>query len=576
MASTTDPEKSQLPMEEYSVNEKSSTQQDPNANGSSTEDGSNPPVDTPKGETEKAEAEEDAEYPGAWKATVIVMALFLSIFLVALDQTIIGTAIPKITDQFNSIPDIGWYGSAYFLTSTALQPSFGKIYKTFDIKYSYLTAIFIFEVGSLICGVAPSSKALIVGRAIAGIGVAGLFSGALVILAKTVRLAKRPMVFGLFGLVWGVSSITGPLLGGAFTDRVTWRWCFYINLPIGAVSAAVVLVVVKSGSSAQNSNKPILERIRELDLIGASLLIPAVVCLLLALQWGGSEYPWNNSRIIGLFIGFGLLTMLFIISQLWLGEGATLPPRIMKQQSVAAAFAFAVCFGGAFFLIILYLPLYFQSVKGTSATDSGIRILPLMLATVISSVVFGGLVTAVGYYTPFLIVSQTLLSVGSGLLTTYSVDIPTGKWIGYQILTGAGAGAGFQIPMTAVQTVLAADDIAIGSAGVIFFQNLGGSLFISVAQSVFENGLISGLEEFAPEVPPGAILGSGATDIRNVLASLNQQDQLPNVLLAYMKGLINSYRVAASLAAAAVIAACFLEWKSVKKGGAKQEVSVAV
>jgi hypothetical protein len=210
MASMTDPEKSQLPMEEYSVNEKSSTQQDPNANGSSTEDGSNPPVDIPKGETEKAEPEEDAEYPGAWKATVIVMALFLSIFLVALDQTIIGTAIPKITDQFNSIPDIGWYGSAYFLTSTALQPSFGKIYKTFDvslpdffilnatamptgivdfslgqIKYSYLTAIFIFEVGSLICGVAPSSKALIVGRAIAGIGVAGLFSGALVILAKT-------------------------------------------------------------------------------------------------------------------------------------------------------------------------------------------------------------------------------------------------------------------------------------------------------------------------------------------------------------------------------------------------------
>ncbi|OXV05252.1 hypothetical protein Egran_06980 [Elaphomyces granulatus] len=577
MATTTDPEKSQLPMEEYSVNEKLSTQQDPNANGSSTEDGSNPPVDIPKGETEKAEAEEDVEYPGAWKATIIVMALFLSIFLVALDQTIIGTAIPKITDQFNSIPDIGWYGSAYFLTSTALQPSFGKIYKTFDIKYSYLTAIFIFEVGSLICGVAPSSKALIQKQASPKIhaGFHDVHSSANRLPCQ-VRLAKRPMVFGLFGLVWGVSSIAGPLLGGAFTDRVTWRWCFYINLPIGAVSAAVVLVVVKSGSPAENSNKPILERIRELDLIGASLLIPAVICLLLALQWGGSEYPWNNSRIIGLFIGFGLLTILFIISQLWLGEGATLPPRILKQQSVAAAFAFAVCFGGAFFLIILYLPLYFQSVKDTSATDSGIRILPLMLATVISSVVVGGLVTAVGYYTPFLIVSQTLLSVGSGLLTTYSVDIPTGKWIGYQILTGAGAGAGFQIPMTAVQTVLAADDIAIGSAGVIFFQNLGGSLFISVAQSVFQNGLISGLEEFAPKVPPGAILGSGATDIRKVLESLNQQDQLPNVLLAYMKGLTNSYRVAASLAAAAVIAACFLEWKSVKKGGAKQEVSVAV
>ena len=361
--------------------------------------------------------------------------------------------------------------------------------------------------------------------------------------------------------------------------RVRRCWFSHLqssSLPIGAVSAAVVLLVLQPGSSTVNSKKPILERISELDLIGASLLIPAVVCLLLALQWGGSQYPWNNSRIIGLFIGAGLLTLLFIASQLWLGERATLPPRILKQRSVAAAFAFAVCFGGAFFLIVLYLPLYFQSVKGTTATGSGIRLLPMMLATVISSVVAGGLVTAAGYYTPFLIISEILLSVGAGLLTTYSVDISTGKWIGYQILTGSGAGAGFQIPMTAVQTVLSADDIPIGSAGVIFFQNLGGSLFISVAQSVFQNGLISGLEQFAPEVPPNAIIESGATDIPGALAKLNQPDQLANVILAYMNGLRNSYRVAASLAAVAVIAACFLEWKSVKKGGADKEMAIAV
>ncbi|EIT74774.1 hypothetical protein AFCA_006656 [Aspergillus flavus] len=530
-----------------------------------------------EGSTEKIDTDvRENEYPSITKVIVVILALYLAVFLVALDQTIIGVAIPKITDQFKSIEDIAWYGSAYFLTSTALQPSYGRIYKIFSVKWGFLIAVLIFEIGSLICAVAPSSTVLIVGRAVAGIGVAGIFSGALVIISMTVPLPKRPLVFGMFGMVWGIASIAGPLLGGAFTDGVSWRWCFYINLPIGGLSIAVIIFILRVPKKSELSGTPVLDRIKQLDLIGASLLIPAIVCLLLALQWGGNKYPWNSSRVIGLFVGFGLMIIIFTFSQIKLGDRATLPPGILKRRSVLSATMFALFFGGAFFLLVYYVPIFFQSVKGSSAMKSGIQLLPLMLATVISSVLVGAFVTAAGYYTPFLIGSTAIAAIGTGLITTYSVDISTGKWIGYQILVGAGVGAGFQIPMTAVQTVLPPEDIPVGTAAVMFFQTLGGALFIAVGQSVFQNGLIDGIREFAPTVDPRAIVGAGATEMRHVLAALGQLDQLDAVIRAYMSGLRDAYRVSLALALVALVASCFLEWKSVKKTGQESKNDVAV
>ncbi|RAQ41799.1 MFS toxin efflux pump (AflT) [Aspergillus flavus] len=530
-----------------------------------------------EGSTEKIDTDvRENEYPSITKVIVVILALYLAVFLVALDQTIIGVAIPKITDQFKSIEDIAWYGSAYFLTSTALQPSYGRIYKIFSVKWGFLIAVLIFEIGSLICAVAPSSTVLIVGRAVAGIGVAGIFSGALVIISMTVPLPKRPLVFGMFGMVWGIASIAGPLLGGAFTDGVSWRWCFYINLPIGGLSIAVIIFILRVPKKSEFSGTPVLDRIKQLDLIGASLLIPAIVCLLLALQWGGNKYPWNSSRVIGLFVGFGLMIIIFTVSQIKLGDRATLPPGILKRRSVLSATMFALFFGGAFFLLVYYVPIFFQSVKGSSAMKSGIQLLPLMLATVISSVLVGAFVTAAGYYTPFLIGSTAIAAIGTGLITTYSVDISTGKWIGYQILVGAGVGAGFQIPMTAVQTVLPPEDIPVGTAAVMFFQTLGGALFIAVGQSVFQNGLIDGIREFAPTVDPRAIVGAGATEMRHVLAALGQLDQLDAVIRAYMSGLRDAYRVSLALALVALVASCFLEWKSVKKTGQESKNDVAV
>jgi len=313
------------------------------------------------------------------------------------------------------------------------------------------------------------------------------------------------------------------------------------------------------------------ERLKDIDLIGASVLVPAVVCLLLALQWGGATYPWNNSRIIGLFVGFGCLILIFIYIQIRLGDRATLPPRILRQRTVAFMSTFGFFFGAGFFVLVFYLPIYFQSVKGVSATRSGIEILPLMLSAVLASIITGGLITVFGQYAPFLIASAAMSAIGVGLLTTFSVNTSFSHWFGYQVLTGLGVGAGFQVPLMAVQTVLPLEDIPIGTACVIFTPTLGGSLFISVAQTVFQNGVIKGTEKFVPSLDPHMLLEVGATQIRQLLVKLGITDQLPAVLNAYMVGLVDVYRVSLGCGVAAFAATLFVEWKNVKEEDAKRK-----
>ncbi|CAD6439775.1 c662d074-d5a0-45db-a8c8-0f2c53d46d6c [Sclerotinia trifoliorum] len=516
---------------------------------------------------------EEAVYPHGLKLVVILAALCIAVFLVALDQTIIATAIPKITDQFNSIQDIGWYGSAYLLTTTALQPTFGRIYTIFSIKLTFIVAIIIFEIGSLVCATAPNSTALIVGRAIAGIGVGGLFSGAIVILAYCLPLRKRPAAFGLIGGMWGIASVAGPLLGGVFTDKVSWRWCFYINLPIGAVAIAVIAVYLKIHRVNNPENLSILARIKKLDLIGTAILIPGVICLLLALQWGGTTYPWSSARIIGLLIGSILLFILFITSQIILGDKGILPPRFFKDRNTILAYVFAFLFGAGFFSLIFYLAIYFQSVKGSSATRAGIELLPLLISTVLSSIVTGGLITAIGYYTPVMIFCMILFAVGSGLITTFSLTTPMSRWFGFQVITGIGIGVGFQGGVLVVQTVLPLVDVPVGTACVSFFQSLGGALLISVCQTLFQNGLKSGIEEHAPQLDPQLFLHSGATEIRQLLAQLQQEEALNAVLQAYVEGLTRCYWVTTACAIGSFMAACGLDWRSVKKGhGQEKEI----
>ena len=307
----------------------------------------------------------------------------------------------------------------------------------FPKKTVYLFYIGLFELGSLVCALAPTSDALIVGRAISGLGASGIFAGSLIIVATVAPLHKRPMLTGMTNGTFGASQIIGPLIGGAFAQIVTWRWCFWINLPAGAVSIGLILFLLHLQKGRAEST-PLTQKIQQLDLLGFTLFGGAITMLLLALQWGGVVHAWDSSVIIGLLAGFAVVFALFIGWQWYAGDAALVPPRLFHYRTVILAFGACLIAPGGVATIIYYLPIWFQAVQGVTPVSSGVRYLPSVISDVLTSVIGGVVVMSVGWYNPFYIFGVAILSIGSGLLTTLTPSTDAGKWIGYQILTGSG------------------------------------------------------------------------------------------------------------------------------------------
>jgi hypothetical protein len=329
------------------------------------------------------------------------------------------------------------------------------------------------------------------------------------------------------------------------------------------------MIFFKSPKRKAVADLPWKERIKEFDLYGTLVFIPAIICLLLALQWGGTTYPWNSGRIIALFVLFGVFIAIFIGIQFWKQDSATIPPSIMKKRSMAAASWYTFCLGSFFLLLIYYLPIWFQAVKGASAVKSGIMNLPMILTLVLVSIASGIAVTVLGYYAPLMIASSVLSAIGVGLLFTFTPETNHSAWIGYQALAGIGIGLGMQQPLIAVQTILDISQVPIGTSVIIFLQTLGGALFVSIGQNVFTNKLVQGLAKYVPELDPDIVLSTGATSIQQ---TINKAD-LPGVTLAYNDALTQAYLVAAIMAALTVIGSLAIEWKSVK--GKKIEAAAA-
>ncbi|MCJ1385489.1 hypothetical protein MMC17_008612 [Xylographa soralifera] len=522
----------------------------------------------PKNELSKASSEQI--YPPTSQVLVIMAGLFLVLFLVALDRLILGVAIPRITDEFDSLGDVGWYGSSYLLTSCAFMLLLGKIYTFANPKWVYLGTLVVFEIGSAICGAAPNSKAFIVGRAIAGLGNAGLFQGVVVIIVYIVPLHKRPQYIGFMAAVFGIASVA-PLLGGAFTDGPGWRWCFYINLPFGAVVFVLLTIFLRiPPEMLKRDSTTWKEKVTRMDPVGTFFFLPCIICLLLALQWGGVTYSWSNARIIVLLILAGVLFVAFVVVQRWNGNNATVPGRIFINRSIIAGSWFSFCSGAAMQTFIYYLPIWFQAIKQVSAVRSGVMNLPLVLSLVIMGISAGILTRVIGYYTPWMILSSIIAPVGAGLITTFTPQTGSPAWIGYQALFGMGVGLAMQAPSVAAQTVLPRKDVSIGAALMMFSQLLGGTVFVSVSNNIFDTRLAQNLAKI-PGIDVGSVVATGATDLKNMVpASL-----LPQVLVAYNDALRATFYVATALTCCTIFGSLAMEWKSVKKGQQKQDSSAA-
>ncbi|KAI5863003.1 MFS general substrate transporter [Durotheca rogersii] len=492
---------------------------------------------------------------------LLIIGLSLVVFLISIDRTIITTAIPFITSEFKSTADIGWYGSSYLLTACAFQPVFGRVYTLFNTKWSYLLSMLFFELGSLISGFAPSSVALIIGRAIAGFGSAGILTGSFVIVATAVPLAARPIYTAVVGLMFGVGATVGPLMGGVFTDLITWRWCFWINLPVGAATMVVMVLVYHPRPRARHQ-RTVFSRLIDLDLVGNIILLSSAVMLFLALEYTLTGAAWSSASVIGLLCGAGVTTMVLVVWLWWKKDSALIPPAIIKQRTVAASCLMAFFTYGALLIHTYFLPLWFQAILDFSAIKSGVAMIPYFVANALFSVISGVFVSAVGYFTPPAIIGSAIGTVGCGIVSLFHPGMSTAMWIGFEILAAAGFGMSIQQGFTAVQTVLPKDQLAVGTAAVVASQSLGGAVFISVGNSVFQNRLLALIQHAnIQDVDVETIIEAGAVAFRKVVPA----EDVPALLAQYHAALHTVLIVSIPLGGLAFLSCCFLQWKSVKK-----------
>ncbi|KAJ8064946.1 hypothetical protein OCU04_007250 [Sclerotinia nivalis] len=426
----------------------------------------------------------------------------------------------------------------------------------------------IFEIGSLLCALAPSSPTFIAGRAIIGTGCAGTFAGCFIIIAFSSRPRIRPSMTNALSAIFAIASVVGPLIGGAFTQNITWRWCFYINLPFGVFAAIAMAFAFRPPKAATPTPATTKEKLLQMDIFGVMLVCAAIVCFSLAMQWAGVQKSWKSPDVVGTLVGTVIFVVAFGLDQWYQGERALIMPSFLKNRTLLVGAIFEFFIAGCFNLALYYLPIYFQAVRRVSAISSGVHLIPLILGLTITQIVTGTAITVTGIFNPFLILGPAIAAIGAGLLMLLHEDSSAGKWIGFQILPGVGVGFCLTIPLMLSQVVVKAKDVSIATPIIIFAQSMGSAFAIPAAQAIFQSQLIKSLRAFAPDIDPQVVLAAGATS--KGISSLPEAS-LPEISRSYVEALRYTFALGIPVAGMAFVVSFFMPWFRYQDAGKKEE-----
>jgi EmrB/QacA subfamily drug resistance transporter len=449
---------------------------------------------------EAAEVDEATIDLGHTKRNAVVGAVMLGMLLAALDQTIVSTALPTIVGDLGGADHLAWVVTAYMLAETVVTPLVGKFGDLFGRKIVFQASVLVFGVGSLLCGFAGNMPQLIAFRGIQGFGAGGLMVTAAALIADVVPLRERGKYQGALGSVFGVTTVIGPLLGGLFVDHLTWRWAFFINVPFAVI---VLLVAAVAMPSIPRAGRPTI------DYAGIVLISVGAGALVLMTSWGGTTYPWVSPTIIGLGV-LGVLSLgLFVLVETRARE-PVLPMRLFHSRVFTVASLLSFITGFAMFGCITFLPLYLQVVKGATATQSGLRMLPMVLGLLFAAVFSGVVVSRTGRYKIFPIVGAAVTAIGMLLLST--LDRMTGYPMAAlaMLVLGVGIGLGMQVLVIAVQSTSDYADLGVATSGVTFMRTMGSSFGVAVFGTIFTNALHARLPA---GVNPGTAGSPGLTSL---------------------------------------------------------------